>query len=67
MEEKNKTKKRPQVNSNCIWCWMCISIAPEAFEFDSEWMSKASRCDNYEWLWVDDAINACPVNAIKWI
>ncbi|EKE28809.1 MAG: hypothetical protein ACD_3C00010G0003 [uncultured bacterium (gcode 4)] len=62
-----KTSKRPQVNERCIGCWACMAICPDAFDLTDEWYAKAVRLDNYEGIWVEDAINACPVDAIKWI
>ncbi len=58
--------KKPTVNKNCIWCGACISIADEVFDFNEEWYSIIKKLDSYENKWVDDAISACPVNAISW-
>ncbi|EKE30034.1 MAG: hypothetical protein ACD_2C00054G0003 [uncultured bacterium (gcode 4)] len=59
--------RRPQVNERCIGCWACIAICPDVFDFTDEGYAKALRLDDYEGKWVDDAISACPVDAIKWI
>ena len=70
IEEKKEIslpKRRPQVNQKCIWCGACVAICSDVFEFDIEWLAKAIRLDNYEWRWVEDAISACPVDAITWI
>lgn len=66
-KKENKSTRRPQVNSSCIWCGACIQIAPEVFEYTEEYLSKVKKLDNYEWKNVDDAIGACPTDAIKWI
>lgn len=62
-----KSTRRPQVSNSCIGCWACVAISPDVFEFDDEYISKVKKLDNYEWKWVEDCIDACPVNAIKWI
>lgn len=62
-----KKIKRPFVNNSCIWCGACVAICPKVFEFTDEWYSKAKKLDSYEWLWVDDAISACPVWAIVYV
>ena len=58
--------RRPIVNKNCIWCWACIAISPDVFDFNDEWMAEPKILDSYEWKWVDDSISACPVSAISW-
>ena len=58
--------KVPYVNETCIGCSACVAISPEVFELDENWLSVVKECDNYEDKWVDDAISACPVDAISW-
>lgn len=58
--------KFPNVNSSCIWCSACVAISDDVFELDDEWLSVVKYCENYDNLWVDDAISACPVDAISW-
>ncbi len=58
--------KKLKVNKSCIWCWMCVSICPEAFEFNKDWLSQAIELEDYKNMGVDDMISACPVAAIKW-
>lgn len=66
--EPQKGNRRPFVNNKCIWCWACVSIAEDVFYFTEDWLSKARKdLDNYEWLWVEDAIEGCPLDAIEWI
>jgi ferredoxin len=64
--EKSK-KRRPQVSEKCIGCWVCAVICDDVFEITDEWYAKSKKLDDYEGKWVDDAISACPVDAIKWI
>jgi len=54
------------VDENCIGCSACVAISPEVFELDDDGLSVVIKCDNYEGKWVDDAIGACPVDAISW-
>lgn len=56
----------PTVNEDCIGCSACVVIAPEVFELDEEGMSVVKERENFEWMDVEDAIDACPVNAISW-
>ena len=69
MSENNQSqpKKRPFVNNNCIWCWACVAIEDRVFYFTEDGLSKARKLDDFKWMSVDDAIAACPVNAINWI
>ena len=56
----------PSVDSNCIGCSACVAISWDVFELDDEWLSVVKTLDSYEDAWVDDAIAACPVDAIAW-
>lgn len=58
--------RKAHVNSTCIGCSACVSISPEVFELDQDGMSHVRACSSYENKDVDDAISACPVNAISW-
>lgn len=58
--------KVPFVNESCIWCSACVAISPEVFDLNDEWRSVVKDLDNYDNLWVDDSISACPVSAISW-
>lgn len=53
------------VNEDCIGCSACVAICGEVFDLDDEgkafaqkWVQKSEG--------VDDAISACPVNAIHY-
>ena len=70
-EQRNKLKdawiRSPFVNETCIGCSACVAICSEVFDLDDETSrAYAKELDNYENLWVDDSIMACPVNAISW-
>ena len=58
--------KIPFVNANCIGCWACVAISPDAFDLNEEWLSIVKDQDSYENMWVEDSIRACPVSAIVW-
>jgi ferredoxin len=56
----------PDVNETCIGCSACVAISPDVFELNDEWLSEVVLKDDYNNLDVDDAIAACPVDAISW-
>ncbi len=56
----------PSVNSSCIGCSACVAISSDVFELDDEWLSVVKDNASYKDLGVDDAIAACPVDAIAW-
>jgi len=49
----------------CIGCGACIGIDNEHFDFDDEGLSEVISQDNLESDDLKDAIESCPVNAIK--
>jgi ferredoxin len=56
----------PDVNETCIGCSACVAIAGEVFELNDDGISEVVLKDDYNDLDVDDAIMACPVDAISW-
>lgn len=56
----------PDVNESCIGCSACVAISGDVFDLDDEGKSVVQECENYEDKMVDDAISACPVDAISW-
>lgn len=59
--------KVPYVNETCIGCWACVAICNEVFDLDDEWKAFAKEgMDSSNATWIDDAISACPVNAIHY-
>ncbi len=58
--------KFPDVNEACIGCSACVAISDEVFELNDEGKSLVKACDSYDEKGVDDAISACPVDAISW-
>ena len=56
----------PDVNETCIGCSACVAISSDVFELDDEGKSVVKTCASYDGLDVDDAIAACPVDAISW-
>lgn len=69
-EQRNKLQKAwiryPDVNETCIGCSACTAISDDVFELDDEGLSVVKTCSSYEDMDVDDAIAACPVDAISW-
>ena len=56
----------PWVNEDCIWCSAWVAIAPEVFELNDEGKSEVVELGTYDESEVNDAISACPVDAIYW-
>ena len=56
----------PDVNETCIGCSACTAISGDVFELDDNGLSVVKNCASYEDMDVDDAIAACPVDAISW-
>lgn len=63
---KTWLKRKPHVNSTCIGCSACTAISGEVFTLDDQWLSCVRELPDYQGHDVDDAISACPVNAISW-
>jgi len=58
--------KSAHVNETCIGCSACVAIAPEVFELDDNGLSVVLAADSYNEDDVNNAISACPVDAISW-
>lgn len=64
MSEEVKT---PYVDETCIGCSACVAICGEVFDLDDEWKAFARDwMDTSNADGIDDAIAACPVNAIHY-
>jgi len=59
-------KRKPVVSSACIGCSACVAISGDVFELNDDGYSIVMDLPDYEGKDVDDAIVACPVNAISW-
>jgi ferredoxin len=59
-------QRYPDVNETCIGCSACTAVSDEVFELNEEGKSVVKTCGSYEDMSVDDAISACPVDAISW-
>ena len=61
---------KPKVNENCIACGTCEAVCPEVFKGEEVGgaMKANPQSANYEALkgQIDEAIAACPVQAIEW-
>ncbi|MCP4523530.1 MAG: ferredoxin [Candidatus Gracilibacteria bacterium] len=53
------------VNENCIGCSACVAICGQVFDLDDEGMAFPTKGQKQS-SEVDDAISACPVNAIHY-
>lgn len=49
----------------CIGCGACVAIDSNHFDFDDQGLSSVISQDNLETDEVKNAINSCPVSAIK--
>lgn len=59
--------KTPYVDETCIGCWACVAICGDVFDLDDEWKAFAKDwMDSSNAEGIDDAIGACPVNAIHY-
>lgn len=59
--------KTPYVDSNCIGCGACVAICGDVFDLDDEWKAFAKEgMDTSNSDSIDDAISACPVDAIHY-
>lgn len=59
--------KTPYVNENCIGCSACVAICWDVFDLDDDGKAFAKDWMNtWNADWIDDAIAACPVNAIHY-
>jgi len=60
-------KKCVKVDSNtCIGCTLCTQICPNVFEMQNDGKSKAVNACNDTSEKLEQAIEACPVDAISW-
>ncbi|MDD2907886.1 MAG: ferredoxin [Candidatus Gracilibacteria bacterium] len=60
-------KKVPYVNETCIGCGACVAICNEVFDLDDDGKAFAIEgMDSSNATGIDDAISACPVNAIHY-
>lgn len=63
----NDDVKIPYVNESCIWCSACVAICGEVFDLDDDGKAFAKDGMNSSNVdGIDDAIAACPVNAIHY-
>lgn len=53
------------VNDDCIGCAACVAICWEVFDMDDEWKAFPTA-NSKQTEDIDDAIMACPVNAIHY-
>lgn len=68
-EQREKLKKAwvrvPYVNETCIWCGACVAICPDVFDLSNEtYRAYVKKIESYDNPCINDAISACPVNAI---
>jgi ferredoxin len=59
-------KKVKVDKEKCIGCGLCVSIAEKAFKLSDEGKVEVLAIDEEEEAKVQEAIDSCPVGAIKW-
>lgn len=65
--KKKDSWKTPIVNENCIWCWACVAICESVFDLNDDGRAYVKEgMDSSNSDCIDDAIWACPVNAISY-
>lgn len=63
----NDDVKVPYVNESCIGCSACVAICGDVFDLDDDGKAFAKEgMDSSNADGIDDAISACPVNAIHY-
>ena len=50
----------------CTGCELCIDVAPDTFELDSEGISTVVDPEGDDEDAIQEAIDSCPVEAILW-
>ncbi len=61
------TEKKPIVDKEtCIGCGLCVAVASETFELGQDGKANFSGDLGNTEEEIQEAIDACPVNAIRW-
>lgn len=59
--------KKPVVDKEtCQGHMVCVGIAPEVFEIDSDGKSNVTDPEGADETTIQQAIDGCPVDAISW-
>ena len=59
--------KCPKVDrEKCVGCGSCAALCPAVFAMDDNGKSKVVKCDGAPENEIQQAIDACPVQAITW-
>ncbi len=53
--------------NKCIGSQTCVAIAPEVFEIESDGKSHVKYQNCADEATIEEAIKACPVEAISWV
>jgi ferredoxin len=60
--------KKPAVDQElCIGCELCVDMCPEVFEMNDDGHATAKDPAGAAEAKIQEAIDACPVEAISWI
>ncbi len=53
--------------NKCIGSQTCVAIAPEVFEIEDDGKSHVKNQKGADEATIEEAIKACPVQAISWV
>ncbi len=51
----------------CIGTMACVNLCPEVFQLNDEGKSEVVNSEGASEIDIQEAIDACPVSAIKWV
>ena len=60
-------KKLVVDKNKCASHAICVTYAPEVFELDMDGKSQVKNQSGADEKTIQDAIDACPTNAISWV
>ncbi|MFH1821988.1 MAG: ferredoxin [Methanobacteriota archaeon] len=60
-------KKLVVDKGKCQSAQICVTLAPDVFELDADGKAQAKDQQGADEKAIQDAIDACPVNAISWV
>lgn len=59
--------KCPKVDKEkCVGCGACIALCPTVFTMGNDGKSNVVKCDGASEDEIQQAVDACPVQAISW-
>lgn len=59
-------KKLVVDQNTCIGCGLCVTLAPKTFRMDEDNKAEVINSQGDDPQKIQEAIDSCPVSAIKW-